>query len=123
MFACIWKGPCVKSVVSAPMWQRWTYVVCLSMQPICGPCTCWGSLWVWSLYLCVAGVGVYIAVCVHTSVYGVCVSVWLELVCVFAVCTYPVLWWLHRCVVGFVCLCAHVCAGAGKRVHLRYECL
>ena len=68
---------------------------------MCGPCPCvWPGL-------------VYVAVCAHTPVYGVCISVWLELVCVrlpiFCVHIPLCLWWPHRCVVGFVCLWTCVC--------------
>lgn len=64
-------------------------------------------------------------VCVHlSSVHGVCTSICLELVCVFVhfLCIHTLVFVVaaHRCGVGLVCLCAHVCAGAGKRVHLRY---
>lgn len=64
----------------------------------------------------------YLPRCVHTSpLYRVSALVYAwSWLCVFAhlLCVYTPLcrWGLHRCGVGLVCLCAHVCAGAGKRV-------
>lgn len=78
-----------------------------------------------SLYLRVAGlvyIYIYLPMCVHTYVHGVCIYMARVGVCLPIFCAYiPLcLWWLHRCGVRLLCLCAHVCAGAGKHVHLRY---
>lgn len=87
MFACICKGLGARSAVSAYTWQRLTYVVCLRVHSECGTCTCveghcgcglctyvWPG---WFMYI-------YLPMCVHASVHGVCISIWLELVCMFA---------------------------------------
>lgn len=67
-------------MASAHTWL--TYVVSECAFTMWYSHMCWGLLWEWSLHVC--GRGCMYNCCVCTSVSGVCISVWLELMCMFA---------------------------------------
>lgn len=86
LHSCVARVRLWVSTVSAHMWQRLTYVVCLNVYSVSVwyPHMFWGSLWVWSLHTHVAGAGLYRCVC--------------ALLCV---------WWPHQWMAGVgVCVCA-----------------
>lgn len=83
LHSCVARVRLWVSTVSAHMWQRLTYVVCLNVYSVSlwyphmfwGHCGCGLCTHMWQGLDC-------IAVCARSSVYGGRISGWLELVCV-----------------------------------------
>lgn len=82
LHSCVARVRLWVSTVSAHVWQRLTYVVCLNVYSVSVwyPHTFWGSLWVWSPHTHGAGAG--LCHCVCTPLCGGRISGRLELVCV-----------------------------------------
>lgn len=92
------------SVVSAHMWQRLTegaLTICVVPTYVLGVVVGVVSVHMWWELI-------YITVCMHTSVYGVCISVWLELVCI---CIFlPLHMWVPLTVIPAIYMAFFVCA-------------